>query len=183
MSTIYRPLGHIPFIKLFDGRLEKYDIRERNASILKDDERLLDGVRCSLVAIREDDGGCFFLRPTCSPPPGQILRSITEEFHTDIVSEHDYRYWGFSTQEEMDARTAELENEAEDEYYATILAYVRGEPHTLPQGSVIMIKAQIAKALVDKTPSLMAPGNRSVLLQTVTVHYCKSGNDTSALTS
>jgi hypothetical protein len=76
----------------------------------------------------------------------------------DVVSYLDYM-----TEEEY---AAELRQD-EDQFYADLIRYIRGEPHDLSPGRVGMLKAEIAKAMVDRAPHLLAPEHRSALLAAV----------------
>ena len=56
---------------------------------------------------RMDDGSCEFARFAGSLP-FSVLDAIEEEFKTEVVNHHDYRYWGFGSEQEMEANDAEM---------------------------------------------------------------------------
>src|SRR5438034_6225030 len=100
MSTGYRPIRDIPFATLFDGCLEKYGIKEVIVENATERTRYLEGADGFLEVHREEDGACTFTRRGLVP--WAIFDALTEEFRIELVSEHDYRYWGFATEEEWD---------------------------------------------------------------------------------
>ncbi len=57
--------------------------------------------------------------------------------------------------------------EHEDQFYASLLKFVAGEPHDIEPGTVGMARAVIAKMLVKENPALAAPENRGVLLKEI----------------
>jgi hypothetical protein len=167
MSTDYRPLKDILFDEVFDGRLEKYGVQEQVRPDTTERDRYLIGRDGVLVVYQNQDGTCNLRRDSFSVVPYAILDSLAEEFNTEIVTEHDHRFWGFETEEEWDAFNEKLAREHEDKFYKALLHYVRGEPHGLSPGTIGMIQADIAKTIVTREPSLMRPENRSALLAAV----------------
>ncbi len=118
MSTHYMPLKAIPFAQLFDGRLERHLILEKLTEWTADDERYLESSNGTLVAYRSEDGGSTFSRYAWSGSTSAIVDAIAEEFDTEIVSNQDHRYWGFATEEEMNARHDEISHESNEESLA-----------------------------------------------------------------
>jgi hypothetical protein len=169
MSTWYRPIPDIQFAQLFDGRLEKYSIKEEIVADPSDGRRYLVGCDGFLEVDRSDDGTCTFTRRGCVP--WSIFDALAEEFEIELVSECDRRYWGFATEKEWDDWHEKLAKESEDEFYENLIKYVCDEPNGLRPGSIGMIKAGIAKTLVKGDPSLMAPEKRNALLEAVTAIY------------
>ncbi len=105
------------------------------------------------------------------PVPWAVIDALTQEFEIELVSEHDHRFWGFAT--EKDWRDSEIKyaKEAEDKFYKNLCHYIRGEPNDIRPGTIGMLQAEIAKDLVAKDESLMAPNNRHALLEAVKVIY------------
>jgi hypothetical protein len=167
MQTNYRPHPAIPFAQLFDGRLDKYGVREKIGEYSTETARQLKGCDCVLQVFREEDGSCTFTCSNFRPLPSAVLEALIEEFAIEVVSEHDYRYWGFSSEEKWNAVNEKLAKESEDKLYNNILHFVRGEPDDLEEGSFEFQQAEIAKALIQNDPSLMAPEKRGVLLEAV----------------
>src|SRR4051812_49869881 len=124
MSTNCRPLSKIPFVQLFDGRLEKYGVREKKYSNTTKNYRYLVGRDGVLAVYREKDGGCSFTRLCFTPVPWTVLDALAEEFKIEIVTEHQPQYWGFSTEQEWDAFNKKISKEHDDEFYADLLNYL-----------------------------------------------------------
>ena len=88
------------FEELFDGRLERFGIREsiQEGKTSANDRYLTDGSNFLWIY-----GGEFvkgLCRYASSGAPGKILAAIAETFETEIFSEHEPQYWGFETEEE-----------------------------------------------------------------------------------
>src|SRR5260370_40626171 len=71
------------------------------------DRRCLVGRDGVLCVYRMHDGSCEFARFAGSLP-FSVLDAIEEEFKTEVVNHHDYRYCGFGSEQEMEANYAEL---------------------------------------------------------------------------
>jgi hypothetical protein len=171
MSTDYRPIPAIPFAELFDGRLDKYGVREKAHADSTLRKRYLLGSDGVLEAYQNDDGTSSFSRRSFTPVPRTVIDALTEEFGIELVSEHDHRYWGFANEKDWTDWQAQLAKEDEDNFYKDLCHYVRGEPNDLRPGTVGLKKAEIAKALVASDESLMAPTNRHLLLEAVEAIY------------
>jgi hypothetical protein len=169
MSTYYRPLPDIQFAQLFDGRLEKYGVKEEIAANPTEGERFLVGCDGFLRVCQEKNGTCTFMQRGLVP--WSIFDALTEEFEVELVSEYDHRFFGFTTEEEWDAFNEKLAKEHEDSFYNDLLHYVRDEPNSLTPGCIGMIMAKIAKTLVVSDPSLTAPEKRTALLEAVRAIY------------
>jgi hypothetical protein len=63
-----------------------------------------DGVLC---VYQMRDGSCEFARFAGSLP-FSVLYAIEEEFKTEVVNHHDYRYWGFGSEQEIETMRANL---------------------------------------------------------------------------
>ena len=182
MSTSYRPIPAIPFTELFDGRLDKYGVREKAHADSTQRNRYLLGSDGVLEAYQNDDGTSSFSRRSFTPVPWTVIDALTEEFETELVSEHDHRFWGFATKEEERDFHEKMAKESEDEFYNDLIHYLRGAPNDLKTGTVGMQKAEIAKGLVASDASLMAPNNRQRLLEAVEAVYDRDHAITVTLT-
>jgi hypothetical protein len=170
MSTDYSPLKKVRACDLFDGRLDEFGVREhvKPGATSKKTRLLTDGCNYLWVYINDDGFVGSFTRYFPNGDPGKILNAVAEVFDTDIVSEYEPQYWGFDTQEEMRAYEEKMSKAADEQLYIGLLNYARGEPNHLEAG---MRKAQIAKALVEKDPSLLLPINKDKLLNEVRSIY------------
>jgi hypothetical protein len=59
----------------------------------------------------------------------------------------------------------------EQDFYGEIVKFVRGESYDIEPGTIGMIKAEIAKRLVAKSPDLLAKDKRSDLIKAVNMIY------------
>jgi hypothetical protein len=94
--------------------------------------------------------------------PSEILDAIAVALDTGIASEYQPEYWGFDTMEEWHAAEKKLSIEfkkAEKKFHRELLKYLRGERNNIKPGTVEMLKAEIAKKLVEKDPALLLPIN------------------------
>jgi hypothetical protein len=180
MSTSYAPIPDISFFQLFDGRLEKYGIKEEIVANPTEGTRYLVGCDGFLQVDRDKKGTCTFTRR--GPVPRSRFDAIAEEFKVEFVSENDHRYWGFATEEEWDNWHKQENKKAEDEFYDNILKYLRGEPNRVLPGTIWMIKAEIAKNLVAGDPSLIVSERREALLEAVNAIYDRDRTVTITLT-
>ena len=128
MSTDYILSGKVNARDLFDGRLEAFGIREHMTSQTR--RCLTDGHNYLWVYMTED-GSVGRLSRYGPDEPGKILDAISELFETDIFSEYEPQYWGFDTQEEWDAAKKQASDQARNEFYADVCAYVRGEANEI----------------------------------------------------
>jgi len=173
MSTDYRPLEKVRACDLFDGRLEAFGVREE---IVLDGTT--EGTRCLtdgrnyLWVYINDNGqvGCL-TRYASSGAPGKILNAIAEACDTDIVSEYQPQFWGFDTQAEWDAAMEQMSREADENFHAELLKYLRGEPNEIRPGTIGMIQAEIAKRLVENEPELLLPENKEKLRSEIDAVY------------
>jgi hypothetical protein len=172
MSTSYRALIAIPFHSLFDGRLDKYGIREIIKSDTSESLRYLSG-KDGILSVYKEQGGAdsSFERPSFAPMPWAIFDALAAEFGTDFVSEHDHRYWGFDTAEEWNAFQDKLARDDDDDFYRNVLRFSRGESHELTPGTIGFARAEIARGLIDMDPSLAEPDRRVALFAMITEIY------------
>jgi hypothetical protein len=173
MSTEYCLLKKVHACDLFDGRLlEKFNVREHVVpnETTKKSRCLTDG-RNSLWVYIDDDGIVSVIARYGGNAPGKILNAIAEAFDTDIVSEYEPQYLGFDTQEEWDAWEEKMARESEKKFHSQLLKYLRGEPNDIRPGTIGMIEAEIAKALVEGDPSLILPENADKLRSRIKTIY------------
>jgi hypothetical protein len=123
------------------------------------------------VRIGEDGLVTRMTRYAPNGAPGKILRAIAEEFDTEIFSEYEPQYWGFATVEEWDAAWEAMPDQIRDEFYANVCAYVRGEANDIQLGTTDEVRAKIAKTLVDKDATLLAPESKDKLLDEIDAIY------------
>ena len=182
MSTYFGLCKSIKADELFDGRLEAFGVREevrpegtadRYPPYIKVKEvrYLTDGQNSMEVVIYENGVACINVRNLWCAPEREILHAIAEAFETDIVSEHQPEYWGFDTQEEWDADEKRIHEEHERQFHAKLLKHLRGEPTDIQPGTIGMMKAEIAKSLVEKDPSFMETANRDKLMGEIDAIY------------
>jgi hypothetical protein len=157
MSTTFRLSEKVTALALFDGRLEKFGVRESVVpDVTTEQKRCLTDGRNYLWVSMDDGGAVWSLTRYAGNAPGKILEAIAEAFNTDIFSEYQPQYWGFNTQEEWDAWQEETAREAAEKstekFYVQIMHYLRGEPHDIRPGAILKIKADIAKKLSTKIP-------------------------------
>jgi hypothetical protein len=101
MSTDYRLEKDIDIDELFDGRLECFGIEELavegkttvNTRFLTDGEN-----RLSVIG----DANGFLVTRFGTNNPNRILMAISRIFDTQIYSEYEPQFWGFSSQDEWD---------------------------------------------------------------------------------
>ena len=159
--TNFKPLTPVRFANLFDGRLGRFGVTEHVSDGTTDTARCLTDGNNWLWAYDDGDSSCF-TRWAPNGAPGRILAAIEEAFDTEIVSEYNYRYWGFETLEEFrDAENKECE-EGDADLYESIMKYVRGT-----RGHIHEDWGETAKALILKNPDLVLPEHRAKLLEAV----------------
>jgi hypothetical protein len=131
---------------------------------------LTDG-RNYLWVYVEDNGVSSFTRYMPNGAPGKILDAISDAFDVDIVSEREPQYWGFDTQEEWDAAMEALTKEDEEKFHAEVLKFLNREPHEIRQDTIGMLKAEIAKRLVEEDPTLLLPTNKRKFRDAIEMAY------------
>jgi hypothetical protein len=103
MSVDFKPADRIKFDDLFDGRLEKFGVREhpnRDATVVE--KCLTDGENYLWVYADKRDHSLGSMT-RWAPNPQKIIQAIEEAFDTAIYSEHEPQYWGFDTKAEWEA--------------------------------------------------------------------------------
>jgi hypothetical protein len=182
MSIGYRLRKSIKADELFDGRLEAFGVREevrpeeaadRFPPYMKVREvkYLTDGRNSMEVVVYENGVPDLTVSNLWCAPEKEIFHAIAEAFDTDIVTEDQPEFWGFDTQEEWDAYQNRIHEENERKFHAELLKHLRGEPSDIRPGTIGMENVEIAKALVEKDPSLMEPENRDKLMGEIDAVY------------
>ena len=104
MSLSFRPIEKVDAAELFDGRLEKFGVREHfNRETSKEQKWLTDGHSYLKVYIDDDGTVQDFIRWMSNGDPTNILIAIEDCFDTAIASELEPQYYGFDTEEEWHA--------------------------------------------------------------------------------
>ena len=161
MSTDYRLTKHILACDLLDRRLEQFGVREYFSDNTTERARLLTDGRNYLWVYINDDGFVeHFTRYMPNGAPSRILSAIAEAFDAEIVSEYEPQFWGFDTQEEWDAWELMIDKQYQEKFYNDVLKYLQGEPHGIPPGTNGMLKAKIAKKLVESDATFLEPANK-----------------------
>jgi hypothetical protein len=96
MSAEYRPVADLPFSTI-DKRLEKYGIKVECYGA----STTLTGPFGSLFAMPE--GNSTHFERALGVDTQAVIDAIEMEYGIEIVDEDDYRFWGFSSVEEMNA--------------------------------------------------------------------------------
>ena len=168
MSTCYMPIEKISFADLFDGRLERFEVREHvTEGEMSDTERCLTDGRNYLWVYSGSDGALSLIKRYGFNAPGRILGAIAEIFDTDIFSEYEPQYWGFDTQEEWDQTEKKFAEKHEVEFHAEIIEFVTGGPNKFRAGTVGMIMAEIAKGLVAENSGLLSLDKKAELMEAI----------------
>ena len=107
-SDFYITLKAVPYACVFDGRLEKSGVYEHVDGQSSEVWRCLTDRRNYLWLSASDDG--LLEGITCHKynVPIPILTAIAETFDAEIFPEYGPRFWGFDTQEAVDAYREEI---------------------------------------------------------------------------
>jgi hypothetical protein len=151
MWTDLKTLKKIRAGDLFDGRLEKFDVREHTTEHTR---CLTDGRNYVWVFITEE-GVVSRLITYGWNAPETISNAVEAAFDTSIFSEHEPQYWGFETEDEW---FEDAERRRDEKFHLELVKYLQGEPNDIrPEW---MPRVQIAKKLVEKDPTLLLPVNK-----------------------
>ena len=164
MSTSFHLSDKVSVRDLFGGRLEKFGVREHVNSETSEKHRILTDGNNYLHVYMDDDGFVDWLTRYAGNVSAKIRDAIIETFDIQIFSEYEPQFWGFETQQEWEAAWEEMADQQHNEFYVDVCAYVRGEPNKICPGTDGETQAKIAKALVEKAPSLLQPENKDTLL-------------------
>ena len=121
MSTSFRFTKGIRCCELFDGRLERYGIREEttSAGVANGRRCLSDGQYCIWV-FGDGDGYVRSLKRYGYNVAANFLQAICDTCHTDFVSEHEARDWGLAKMEDWKAWLDKVDEEWRAEQSGTI---------------------------------------------------------------
>ena len=164
MSTYYASLKTIQMADLFDSRMERFDIREEQSKDSSPERRVLtDGFNFVWVYGKEGivQG---FTRYAPNGNPAFIFECICKVFDTNIVSEYEPEYWGYESQEEMDAMFEAVHRKCNEQFYGELVKFIDGQPCDIKPGTIGREQAEIAKKLVAQNPALALTENRDTLL-------------------
>ena len=171
MSTDFILSRKVSANDLFGGRLATFGIREHITSDTSERSRCLTDGRNYVWFYVSEDGFVDSFSWRGANALGKILAAISEVFDTDFFSEYQPQFWGFETQEEWDAACKKMNDQARDQFYAVVCAYIRGEPNDIKPGTIWEIKAKIAKTLVESQAALLQPENKDTLLSELDAIY------------
>lgn len=76
----------------------------------------------------------------------------------------------------------QMAKQHEEEFYVSLINYVRGQPNDIRPGSIGALKADIAKKLVEEDPTLLAVENKDQLLRKIEAIYQRDHAVTITLT-
>ncbi|MFC1665388.1 hypothetical protein ACFL17_07140, partial [Pseudomonadota bacterium] len=99
--------------------------------------------------------------------PDLIIEALDAEFNVKIVTEYEPEYWGFSTHEEWEAWAKEEAKVADQKHYEMLIKHSKGEQIEYGSSTVGYAKANIAKELIEKDPTLGLPERKDDLLDMV----------------
>jgi hypothetical protein len=169
MSTNYVIVPPISASELFDGRLEKFGVREHvNEETTPGDRCLTDGNNYLWLYVGDDDDGdniSSFKHRTRYGNPSRIFDAIFNTFDdVGVFSEHDPQYHGFETREQWVAWENEYAKKEAEECLVQLVKYLRGEPHKKFVASGL-VGAKNIKKLFKKDKTLILPENHDKLLK------------------
>src|SRR6266853_3304625 len=169
MSTCFRLEERVQMRELFDGRLQQYGIVERIVpDKTSEGSRVLVDERGNYLWVDADDAGYVSILTRYGfQSPVRILEAISAAFNTEFHTEHEPKFWGFSTQEEWDAAEERLYLELRDRFYEDIVKFATGKEHGLSPGTIGMGKGEIAKAMVLDNLDLLLSQNKDELLRVI----------------
>ena len=151
----YRALTPIRMADLFGGSLNKHGVQAKKRKCLTDGH--------NVVWVHSDEKGRATTFSDCENEfPLGIFAAICDEFDTEIVCEHDARFWGYETYSEWKGA-----KKADANFYDDVMNYIRRKPHRFERGTIGMGRAQIAKQLIKKYPVLAAKHKCSDLVKVV----------------
>jgi hypothetical protein len=99
MSTSYWPNGPISINELFDGRMERFNIREHQHSEATEDCRCLTDGRNFVWVYRDDAGNAHAVTRYGLNAVSTILSAIGQVFATAFISEDDEEGRAFDSDE------------------------------------------------------------------------------------
>jgi hypothetical protein len=176
MCTYYRPIRPIQMSELFSGRLKKYGIYDDS---IGDARRLAgelpglnvsNGIHSIVVHVRPDDNDTVAEFASYDEDneidPHGVIAAIADEFDTEIVSQHDPRYWGYKNFRDWNAAFYAQTSARLDAAYKDIMNYVEGKPCDLASIRGRR-RARIGKRLIQKYPELSPRYNCADLIRVI----------------
>lgn len=139
---------------------------------------------CSSGSRRSRFGSRRINRITAFLGEDGVKRSIDEAYeeYGRKQNSETWRIFLHGTEEELRAFRAAFDawakasaREDEDQFYASLLKFLAGEPHDIKPRTVGMGQAEIARTLVNENPALAAPENKETLLKEIYDRY-RSGH-------
>lgn len=103
--------------------------------------------------------------------PVHILNSIAQEFDTEIYSEHQPQFWGFSSQGEWDKWHLEQSKIDQEKFYKAVIQYLSGNGVKYDEGTILRTQLEIAKELSNQNSDLLLPENKEKLLNEIEKIY------------
>jgi hypothetical protein len=143
MSISFRLSKKVLAVDLFDGRLQKFGVREHiHPSETDESKRCLTDGRNYLCVSVNDGIVDTLTRYAPNGFPLEILYAIDETFDTDILTEDNPRFWGFDTEEEWREAEAQMCRDYEERFRAELLKYLLGEPNKFVTGIIAIAEAK-----------------------------------------
>lgn len=170
MSKDFRTESKLLMSDLFDGRLSKYGISEDCNELTRSTSRCLTD-NDNFIWVFGNAAG----RATCISRYGMnsaehILDAIAQEFDTEIYSEHEPQFWGFSSQEEWHEWQLNPK-QFPDDFYESVIQYLSGNGVKYDEGTILRIQLEIAKELSNQNSDLLLPENKEKLLNEIEKIY------------
>jgi hypothetical protein len=172
MSVDFVPMRKIEFAALFDGRLEKFGVRELVTPRTTSHEKCLtdDGGNCLWIYGGKEGSIAVMECYLSDGNQSKILCVIQEAFDTRIVSEFEPEYWGFDTEAEWNTSLREFKFQ-EDRFFVDLLKFIANEPNGIRAGTYDETTGKIAKQLVEVDPTLVLPAKRQRLKERIKEVY------------
>lgn len=170
MSKDFRTESKLLMSDLFDGRLSKYGISEDCNELTRSTSRCLTD-NDNFIWVFGNAAG----RATCISRYGMnscqhILSAIAQEFDTEIYSEDEPQFWGFSSQEEWHEWQLNPK-QFPDDFYESVIQYLSGNGVKYDEGTILRIQLEIAKELSNQNSDLLLPENKEKLLNEIEKIY------------
>ena len=164
MFTDYRLNKKLSIEKIFDGRLERFDVHETFVAEAKPEWRCLTDGNSVLWVEGDEEIDCL-LGFGMFNATEKILTAIEEAFDAQIFSEHQPQFWGNETENEWRCDRRKTAEEIQAKLNILIMRYVRGESLNIEPYSSFMPVVNIAKDLIIEKPDLASPDREAELLE------------------
>lgn len=172
MSTDFKLEKKVSFKELLDGRLEPFGIREEymDKSTSSNVRALTDGRNYLWIC---GDENVKILTRFGRNSPDYILEVIARTFDTGVWSEYEPQFWGFETQEEMDAHEIAAAEHSRRVRYEKLMKMARGGNVDPTEHEYLVATGEIAKELIEEQPYLTDPDRMDEFLEKVDNRYVK----------